>query len=384
MTGRERRRSRRTVRERLRRLLAALLALTCGLVPSTTAAGNDPPELRAGEGLLGDVLDVVRAVGSSRRFLDRYVDDDGRVVRRDQDGDTVSEGQAYALTVAAAIVDEETFRSVWEWTRRELRRDDGLFAWHWADGAVVDDDPAADADLLIAGALSIAAQRFDDPQLAVEARSTSDAVLAHETALIGGQHVLTAGPWAVDAGVFNPSYAVVPMMSLLWEHGERGWESVAASARLAIDRLTRRAPHLPPDWATVATDPSGGFRADALGRPPRYGWDAVRVPVQLAADCEPLGRRIAARMWPFFLSQDVAVAAVYELDGTVVDRSTHAAAIVGAAGAASAAGARGSATVLLDRATAWDVEHPTYYGSAWVALGRLWLTTALLGGCARR
>ena len=370
------------MRERLRPLLAALLALTCAFLPSTSVVGTRPPELHVGAWLLDEVLDLVRAAASSRRFLDHYVDADGRVVRHDQGGDTVSEGQAYALTIAAAIGDEVTFRQVWSWTQRELRRHDGLFAWRWAAGDVIDDDPAADADLLIAGALSLAARRFEDQTLADAASVTSDAILEHETAQIGGRRVLTAGPWAVDRRVINPSYSVIPVMSQLRSDGEVAWASVAASSRLAIDQLTQTAPHLPPDWATVATDADGDVRATPMGQPPRYGWEAVRLSVQLAADCDASGRRIAARMWPFFRSQDV-VATVYELDGTVVDSSTHAAAIVGAAGSASAAGDDESAAELLDRASSWDVEHPTYYGGAWVALGRLWLTTPLLGGCAR-
>lgn len=31
-----------------------------------------------------------------------------------------------------------------------------------------------------------------------------------------------------------------------------------------------------------------------------------------------------------------------------------------------------------------DAEHPSYYGSASIALGRLWLTTPLLGSRAER
>lgn len=43
-----------------------------------------------------------QAVAASEAFLKRYVDPDGRVVRRDRGGDTVSEGQAYAMLVAVA------------------------------------------------------------------------------------------------------------------------------------------------------------------------------------------------------------------------------------------------------------------------------------------
>ena len=43
------------------------------------------------------------ACGRTRRvagqFLDEYVEPDGRVVRRDEGGDVVSEGQAYGMLI---------------------------------------------------------------------------------------------------------------------------------------------------------------------------------------------------------------------------------------------------------------------------------------------
>src|SRR5690606_13824972 len=143
------------------------------------------------------------------------------------------------------------------WTSRELRRDDGLFAWRWQDGAVVGHDPAADADLVIAGALTLAARRFADPELAAAARATSRAALAHETRRVGTEPVLLAGPWAADPVAFNPSYAVLPVMSILWEDGGREWAPIAASSRRLLAELTHEPPHLPPDWATVSHAPDG-------------------------------------------------------------------------------------------------------------------------------
>jgi endo-1,4-beta-D-glucanase Y len=65
---------------------------------------------------------------SARAFLSRYVAADGRVLRRDQGGDVVSEGQAYAMLVSVAVGDRATFGRVWSWTRTHLQRRDGLLA----------------------------------------------------------------------------------------------------------------------------------------------------------------------------------------------------------------------------------------------------------------
>jgi endoglucanase len=67
-------------------------------------------------------------VTPAERFLSRYVTADGRVVRREQGGDTVSEGQAYAMLLTAASGDRDRFRRVWRWTRAHLQRRDGLLS----------------------------------------------------------------------------------------------------------------------------------------------------------------------------------------------------------------------------------------------------------------
>lgn len=373
----------------MRPLVSALLALTLAftIAPATESGGERHSAAGrtavAAPSIPSTPSDAAAAIDASRDFLTSYVLDDGRVVRWDQGGDTVSEGQGYAMLIAAAIGDEVTFDRVWRWTERELLRDDGLFAWHWNDGAVVDEQSASDADLFIAAALSLAGRKFAEPRYTDAALRTSDALLELAAAEIGGRRVLTAGPWAVDDGVVNPSYWAVPLMSRLWWDGAWGWASVAANARESLEQLTSQAPHLPPDWAVADESADGELTVDAIGLPPVHGWEAVRVPIQAAVDCAADGKRIAARLWPFHLSRDIRAAAVVGLDGTVVDAASHPIATVAAAAAASAAGSEASARVLLDRAAAQDAEQPSYYGSAWIALGRLWLTTPLLGGCAQ-
>ena len=93
-------------------------------------------------------------------FLDRYVDPDGRVVRHDQGGDSVSEGQAYGLLLAVAARDAARFDAIWTWEKANLQEPDGLFAYHWSDGAVVGTGAATDADLDTAWALVLAAAAF--------------------------------------------------------------------------------------------------------------------------------------------------------------------------------------------------------------------------------
>ena len=62
----------------------------------------------SGEASAGKSQPLSRATDASR-FLELYVMPDGRAVRRDQGGDTVSEAQAYALLIAL-VADDRSLR----------------------------------------------------------------------------------------------------------------------------------------------------------------------------------------------------------------------------------------------------------------------------------
>src|SRR4051812_2551566 len=83
---------------------------------------------------------------AGQQFLDEYVELDGRVVRRDEGGDVVSEGQAYGMLIAVAVGDQTRFRSIWQWTKDHLRRPDGLLSWRGGGDRVVDGQSAGGAD----------------------------------------------------------------------------------------------------------------------------------------------------------------------------------------------------------------------------------------------
>jgi endoglucanase len=81
------------------------------------------------------------------------------------------------------------------------------------------------------------------------------------------------------------------------------------------------------------------------------------------------------------LSSGDPTASQRSTDGAVVDSTPHAVTAVATAAAVAATGDRARSNELLNRAASIDRSHPTYYGSAWVALGRILLTSSALGGC---
>jgi endoglucanase len=355
----------------LRLALAAILA--CVLLAAGGCGGGDAPP------------PAVDPRAAADAFLDHYLDDDGRVVRHDQGGDTVSEGQAYALLVTALTGDEARFDRTWSWTRAHLQRGDGLLAWHWQDGRVVDPQPAADADLDAARALALAARRFQRPALRAQARRLGAAILRLETR--DGR--LVAGPWAREGGVLNPSYASPAATTTLARLGRAAQWREVRDAGLATARTLTEGPQLPPDWAVVASDPDSGSTATtaraggavrATGRPgdsaapPAYGYDAVRLPIRLAEACDPRARRIAAALWPLLRRGDPAILPRTRDSHGAPGATRSPVALVAAAAAADAAHDPAARDRLLAAAQALDAEQPTYYGSAWVALGSNLLT----------
>jgi endo-1,4-beta-D-glucanase Y len=321
----------------------------------------------------------------ARAFLARYVAPDGRVVRWDQGGDTVSEGQAYAMLLAQSIGDGALYAHVWRWTAAHLQRPDGLFAYlAGASGRVRDAMPAADADLLIAWSLA----RTSGPRAGAyhrAARRIAAAILRRETARRGGMLILAAGPWATGAPVsIDPSYWALPAFRALAAlTGDQRWLQLArASLKLTIS-LTADGVRLPPDWARVDGEkatpspaPSGAVAQV------QYGLDAQRLVVWMGASCNAADRRLAARWASKLTGAGSARALALSPDGSVIDSATNALPLVAAAAAAQAAGQQSRRDELLTQAAGIEDANPTYYGAAWLALGRTLLMTPSLGRCA--
>lgn len=318
-------------------------------------------------------------------FLDAWVDDDGRVVRRDQGDDTVSEGQAYGLLIAVGADDEEAFESIWRWTAENLMRDDGLLAWRWQDGAVLDSEPASDADLDAARALVLAGDRFGRQDFTDAGTALATRVMDDMTASTPFGRILLPGLWAAGGRdyFYNPSYASPAAFSALGEAtGDSRWAELVAGGEAVTAELLAGSP-LPPDWARVNADgtinPMAG--AGGLGEDVRYSYDAARLPIRFAESCRVEDRQLAAQLLGPLNRQDTLPTAL-DLGGTEVSPDEHPLGYLARAASASAAGDTSLAREDIERASMLGQEFGTYYGAAWTALGRLMLETDRLGGCA--
>lgn len=222
-------------------------------------------------------------------YKSRHIDPSGRIVDNGNGGISHSEGQGYAMVLAALADDRATFDRVWAWTQRELYAPGSdLAAWKWDPKSlphVSDPNNATDGDLLIAWGLSVGADRWNDEALRSAGRRIARAVWDETIIDSGFGRVLLPGRSGFDAGdrddgpVVNLSYWVFPaieaMAALAPEHD---WAAVEASGR-RLAEIARFGPlRLPTDWVSLA----GPEPTPAAGFDPTYGYNAVRIPLYLA------------------------------------------------------------------------------------------------------
>lgn len=280
-----------------RRALRALAGLTL-------AAPLLPGEARAQRAQRTPTIEAEWAA-----FRAAYLRADGRVVDTGNQNISHSEGQGWALLCAERVGDREAFDRVLGWTRRTLQRPgDALFAWRFrpegaAAGTAGVDDPnnATDGDLMIAWALLRGAQRWNDPALQEQGVAIARDILRLLVRQVGETVLLLPGASGFEHRhhvVVNLSYYAYPAIRTLARVvPDPLWLRLTADG-LALTRRARFGRwQLPPDWLAVPR--TGGMPTPAPGWPPRFSYDAARVPLYLA--WAGLGREpaaaMAARFW---------------------------------------------------------------------------------------
>jgi endoglucanase len=296
----------------------------------------------------------------------------------------VSEGQAYGLFAAVIAEDEEQFDEIWEWTQDELVRPDGLMAWRWDDGSIVDDEPASDADLDAARALILAGDLFDREDLRADGSALATVIADRLTVETDRGRILLPGLWAADREpyAYNPSYASPVAFELLGAAtGDPRWAELQAGSAAVTDEILS-ATDLPPDWAQVHSDgliePMPGPLGE--GDPVQYAFDAPRLLLRYAESCTPSDVALAGL--PFAtLGREPDVSARLDLGGGALVDERSALGFTARAASAHAAGDEAAARADLESGAALATEYPTYYGAAWVMLSTAMLTDDALGGC---
>ncbi len=234
-------------------------------------------------------------------YKTHYIQPDGRVKRPDNQNDTISEGQAYALLRSVWSRDQATFDRCYEWAESHLsqkklitphpdplpsrgegnkgglplpsggegnkggqaelggivgsqvqlgnqKKDSNLLAWHWGQDeqgrwGVVDANSASDADLDYALALLLAHRQWSRPDYLAQAKLVLRDILARETCRDPwGRLWLTPGDWGEcrQPLLLNPSYFSPAWYQLFFEvTQDRRWLELAESAYAGLELMSR-------------------------------------------------------------------------------------------------------------------------------------------------
>ncbi|SFD88677.1 MULTISPECIES: glycosyl hydrolase family 8 [unclassified Methylobacterium] len=254
--------------------------------PSTAQPGTQPAQAprTAIQGLAGKLGNDA----AWRAYRARFITDQGRVVDTANGQISHSEGQGYGMLLAVAAGDRVSFERIWGWTRANLMvRGDELLAWRWSPDkrpAVSDMNNATDGDILIAWALTEAAEAWNEPSYRTAARRIA-IEFGRKTILFRDSHGALLLPAVSgfsarerpDGPLINLSYWIFPAFPrLALVAPEYDWAALTRSG-LALLRQSRFGPsNLPTEWisAKEAPRPANGF-------PPLFSYNAIRIPLYL-------------------------------------------------------------------------------------------------------
>jgi len=238
-------------------------------------------------------------------FRQGFLHPEGRILDSGNGGVSHSEGQGWAMFCAEHCADRATFDHLWNWTRRVLARPgDSLLAWRYVPGRpdpVPDGNNATDGDLFVAAALLLAARRWNEPAYAEAGAAIAHDVLRLLVREVAGATVLLPGAQGFEEAeevILNPSYYVFPILGVLARAvPDPAWFRLAGDGLSLLRRARFGRWALPPDWVALRRVDGG---LGLPGRwPPRFSYDAVRVPLYLrwaGLGSEPAAQA-AAEFW---------------------------------------------------------------------------------------
>jgi len=224
--------------------------------------------------------------GNWVQFKQNYLSQDGRIIDHENGDISHSEGQGYGMLLAVMNDDPASFEKIWRWTRNTLLRPSlWLFAWRYdpKERKVTDDNNASDGDTLIAWALLLAGNKWHDQSYLSASENIQEALIncliieqdAH-TLLLPGLSGFTK-----DEGyIINPSYFIFPAWDSFWQHKHNDiWLKLKKSSLDLLNKAQFGKTQLPSDWIFVKNN---GEVVPAENWPPRFSYDAIRIPLYLS------------------------------------------------------------------------------------------------------
>ena len=271
------------------------LVLVAAWMVCATAAPASASDPVAVEGALVDqrpkpLVGTLQDAEIWRAYKARFVSSSGRVVDTANRGISHSEGQGYGMLLAIAANDRETFDLIWGWTRANLMvRDDELIAWRWEPNQrppVADMNDASDGDILVAWALTEAAEAWGRLPYRIAARRIAvevgrKLVILHTTSgaiLLPGVMGFAAED-RPDGPVVNLSYWVFPAFARLpLVAPDVDWAGLSRDGMQLVKAARFGPASLPTEWISLHDDaprPADGFEKT-------FAYNAIRIPLYIA------------------------------------------------------------------------------------------------------
>ena len=205
-------------------------------------------------------------------------------VRFENASETVSEGIAYGMLIAAYVADKDLFDGLWKYYK-DNSNGNGVMNWKIAGctNNAVGDNGASDAEVDAAMALLVAEKQWPDINspydYGQEATTLINAVKATEMHPTSHQLVNGDG-WGFSNSCRNPSYQSPAYYKAYTEHtGDNYWLNDAVPAAYTlINNNVNTTTGLISNWS----DPTGA--PNNCNGPNEYGYDACRSPWRMATD----------------------------------------------------------------------------------------------------
>jgi endo-1,4-beta-D-glucanase Y len=243
-----------------------------------------------------------------RSFKLRFLSSDGRIIDNGNGGVSHSEGQGWSLLFAVVADDPASFDLILNWTSRVLRRPtDSLHAWRYVPEdrpSVPDLNNAVDGDIFIAAALARAGRLWGRPDYLQVAAAISRDILRLLQREVGSLTILLPGIEGFEnrgAIIINPSYYAFPLMAELAKLAStQQWDRLQRDGRSLLEEGRFGHWSLPPDWLRIGKTEQ--VMSPAPGWPPRFSYDAIRVPLWWSWQKLPIAPTIRAveQFWSAF------------------------------------------------------------------------------------
>ncbi|WP_374189547.1 glycosyl hydrolase family 8 [Erwinia sorbitola] len=244
--------------------------------------------LRTGLILLALVLGISQASAADgwSSFKARFMTSEGRIQDTGNKNVSHTEGQGYGMLMAVYYNDRSSFDSLWNWTQKNLSNpNNGLFYWKYIPGAsdpVSDRNNASDGDMLIAWALLKAGEKWNVPAYLQASDRLQKAIIERNVITFAGRTIMLPGAQGFNKTsyvVLNPSYFIFPA----WRDFARRshlkvWNSLINDSLSLLSEMRFGDSGLPLDWVAMNAD---GSMAPATAWPPRFSYDAIRIPLYL-------------------------------------------------------------------------------------------------------